>query len=67
MSEGVGRTWTFYMENSVMSDDLNPRIAREHRTKVLLVNLRETSVLSWAFLFPPKRKRTASASATQQR
>jgi hypothetical protein len=53
MSVGVVRTWTLYMEISTTSDVWNPRIARKHRTKVLLVNLRETSVLSWAFLLPP--------------
>jgi hypothetical protein len=46
MSEGVGRTGTFYMENSAMSDHRKPRITGEHRAKVLLVNLLETSVWS---------------------
>jgi hypothetical protein len=53
VSVGVVRTWTLYVEISTTSDVWNPRIAWKHRTKVLLVNLRKASVLSWAFLLPP--------------
>jgi hypothetical protein len=65
MSEGVGRTLTFYVEISTTSAYWNPCIARKHRTKVLLVNPRKTSVLSWEYFFSLQRKR--NASATQRR